>query len=608
MGVGYLKIEMRTGGGALPVSGANIIIRDSSGKILNQLKADESGNTVAVPLNTPDKASTLRTNNPGPYYSTYDVEIRHDRFISNIIRGVQVFDTVTSTLPVSMAPVLRTFEQSNLEREVNIPSHGLLTQVGRKQQGPKVQPQVLHDVAIPEYITVHLAHPDSWARNVRVKFIDYIKNVASSEIYPTWPQASLEANIYAQITFALNRVYTEWYRSRGYDFDISNSTSVDQAFVDGGEIFENISVIVDKIFNQYVRRQGHKEPFFTMFCNGTTSTCPGGLSQWGTVDLAEQGMNPFQILDHYYPDDIEIVETNNTISVVESYPGVALREGSQSPSVEIMQRYLNRIRVNYPLIPQIANPNGMFGSDTTEAVKTFQSIFGLTPDGVIGKETWYKISYLYVAVKKLGELESEGEWIDIGEVPPTVVLIEGSKGAPVAQLQFILNTISWFYPTVPSVIRDAMFRATTKKAVIEFQKTFNLPADGVVGRANWDMLYKVYKGIENNVVIPKPLPGTVPPTEPPPPVEPPPETGPPYPGMLLRVGSRGESVLIMQQYLNVVSKVYPAIPKLAADGIFGRRTKSAVIAFQKQFGLFADGIIGPATWKRIVAEYNKISI
>ena len=293
MGVGFLKIEARTGNGALPVSGANIVIRDSSGKILNQLKTDESGNTEAVPLSAPDKASTLKYNNPGPYYSTYEVEVSHARFITNVIRGVQIFDTVTSTLPVSMAPVPRTFEKSNLVREVNIPSHGLLTQEGRKQQGPKVQPKVLRDVAIPEYITVHLAHPDSWARNVRVKFIDYIKNVASSEIYPTWPQASLVANIYAQITFALNRVYTEWYRSRGYEFDISNSTSVDQAFVDGRDVFENISMIVDKIFNQYVRRQGHKEPFFTMFCNGTTSTCPGGLSQWGTVELAEQGYESF---------------------------------------------------------------------------------------------------------------------------------------------------------------------------------------------------------------------------------------------------------------------------------------------------------------------------
>ncbi|MFF2290056.1 hypothetical protein [Peribacillus butanolivorans] len=174
----------------------------------------------------------------GPYYSTYDVEIRRKGFISNVIHGVQIFDSVTSTLPVNMAPVPRTFEKSNLVREVNIPTHGLQTQVGRNQKGPLKPPKVLREVAIPEYVTVHLAHPDSWARNVRVKFIDYIKNVASSEIFPTWPQASLEANIYAQITFALNRVYTEWYRSRGYDFDISNSTSVDQAFVDGRDIFK----------------------------------------------------------------------------------------------------------------------------------------------------------------------------------------------------------------------------------------------------------------------------------------------------------------------------------------------------------------------------------
>ncbi|MGW6302114.1 peptidoglycan-binding protein [Peribacillus butanolivorans] len=583
MGLGSLKIEARTGDGTLPVPGANIAIKDTNGKILYQLKTDESGNTEAVALSAPDKTQTLKHDNPGPYYSTYDVEIRRKGFISNVIHGVQIFDSVTSTLPVNMAPVPRTFEKSNLVIEVNIPTHGLQTQVGRNQKGPLKPPKVLREVAIPEYVTVHLAHPDSWARNVRVKFIDYIKNVASSEIFPTWPQASLEANIYAQITFALNRVYTEWYRSRGYDFDISNSTSVDQAFVDGRDIFKNISDIVDQIFNQYVRRQGHKEPFFTQFCNGTTSTCPG-LSQWGTVPLGEQGMSPLKILKHYYPDDIEVVETSNTINVTESYPGTPLREGDQGPSVEAMQRYLNRIRANYPLIPQISNPNGVFGSDTTEAVKTFQSIFGLPKDGVIGKDTWYKISYLYVAVKKLGELGSEGEWIDIGETPPTLILKEGSKGAPVAQLQFILNTISKFYPTVPSVIRDATFRATTKNAVMEFQKTFNMTPDGVVGPSTWDMLYKVYNGI-TSVIIPNP----------------------PYPGMLLRVGSRGDNVLIMQQYLNNISTVYTDIPKLSTDGIFGEGTKRAVIAFQKQLGLTPDGIIGPATWNSIVAEFNKIT-
>lgn len=587
MGTGYLKLEVRTGDDALPVSGANIVIKDSSGKIITELKTDGSGNTEAVPLHAPDKENTLKPDHPGPYYLTYDVEVSHENFITNEIHGVQIFDTVSSTLPVNMLPVPKTFEKSHLVHSIIIPEHGLLSREVRNQEGSLIAPIVLKDVAIPDYITVHLGSPNSAARNVRVKFIDYIKNVGSSEIYPTWPQASLESNIYSQITFSLNRVYTEWYRSRGYDFDITNSTSFDQFFVEGRDIYDSISIIVDKIFNVYVRRQGRKEPFFTQFCNGTTSTC-SGLSQWGTVSLANQGMTPIQILKFYYPKDIELVETNNIISITVSYPGAPLREGSKGPDVQEMQRYLNRIRANYPLIPVISNPNGEFGSDTASTVKTFQGIFDLTQDGVIGKETWYKISYVYVSVTKLAELDSEGEWIGIQDSPPSVVLREGSKGTYVAQLQFILNYISAFYPYISPVIQDATFRATTKTAVIQFQKAFNLTPDGVVGPATWNMLYKVYKGID--VVVP-----------------PQPPTSPPYPGTLLRVGSRGNNVLLMQQYLNVISKVYPSIPKLSEDGIFGNATQRAVIAFQRQFSLSADGIIGPITWNHIVAEYNKIN-
>lgn len=601
MGVGTLRIEARTGDGALPVHGADVFIKDGNGQILNQLKTDENGNTEEIALSSPDKKQTLGANNPGPHYSICDVEVRHEGYITNIIHDVQIFDGISSVLPVNMSPMPKTPAKSNLVKINTIPSHGLLTQVGRRQEGPLITPYVLKEVAIPEYITVHLAHPDVAARNIRVKFIDYIKNVGSSEIYPTWPEASLEANIYCQITFALNRVYTEWYRSRGYDFDISNSTSVDQYFVEGRNIFDSISNIADRVFNAYVRRGGRKEPFFTQFCNGTTSTCPG-LSQWGTVPLAEQGFTPLQILQYYYPSDIEVVENNNIVNISESYPGVALREKNQGPDVEIMQRYLNRIRANYPLIPQISNPNGVFGSDTTNAVKTFQSIFQLTPDGVIGKSTWYKISYLYVAVKSLAELKSEGEWINIGSTPPTTVLKEGSKGTDVAQLQFILEYISEFYPTITPPIRDGAFGATTKAAVAQFQQTFNLTADGIVGPATWNMLYDVYKGIDDNVDVP---------TEPinPPPLEPdlPTETTPPYPGVLLRIGSRGDNVLLMQQYLQVISKAYPTIPKITADGIFGNGTQGAVIAFQKQFGLTSDGIIGPDTWNKIVEEYKKMN-
>ncbi|MDD6097960.1 MAG: spore cortex-lytic protein, partial [Oscillospiraceae bacterium] len=200
---------------------------------------------------------------------------------------------------------------------------------------------------IPETITVHLGTPDSGAANVTVNFPDYVKNVASSEIFPTWPESSLRANIYVITTFALNRIYTEWYRSRGYDFDITASTQFDQKFINGREIFENISRLVDELFNDYVRRQGSIEPLFTSFCNGTTTTC-AGLSQWGTVTLAEQGKTPYEILQYYYGDDIDIVKNAPVKSAQFSFPGIPLELGSSGNDVRTMQIYLNRISRNYP--------------------------------------------------------------------------------------------------------------------------------------------------------------------------------------------------------------------------------------------------------------------
>ena len=238
---------------------------------------------------------------------------------------------------------------------------------------------------IPQQITVHLGAPgDSTARNVTVPFIDYIKNVASSEIYPTWPEDALRANIYAIISFALNRIYTEWYPSRGYNFDITNTTQYDQAFVPDRDIFENISRIVDDIFNDYVVRQGNIEPLFTQFCNGTTSTC-AGLSQWGTVSLANEGLTPFRILQNYYGDNIGIVENAPIVNLEESYPGEPLKLGDSGNNVKIIQTELNRIARNYPAIPKIAEENGIFGVDTENAVKKFQEIFNLEQTGTVNK-------------------------------------------------------------------------------------------------------------------------------------------------------------------------------------------------------------------------------
>ena len=236
---------------------------------------------------------------------------------------------------------------------------------------------------VPEQITVHLGPPDSNAANVTLPFTDYVKNVASSEIYPTWDESALRANILAIISFALNRVYTEFYRSRGYNFEITNSTAYDQAFVNGRNTFENIDAIVDDIFNNYLRRPGFVEPLAAKFCNGTTVTCEG-LSQWGSQNLAEQGYNSVDILRTYYGDNIEIVTNAPVQGLVQSYPGTALRRGSTGPNVVVVQTSLNRVGQNYPAIPKISPVDGIFGSQTENAVRRFQEIFGLTPDGVVG--------------------------------------------------------------------------------------------------------------------------------------------------------------------------------------------------------------------------------
>ena len=268
---------------------------------------------------------------------------------------------------------------------------------------------------IPETITVHLGYPDVEAPNVTVDFSSYIKNVASSEIYPTWPESALRANIYAITSFALNRIYTEWYRSRGYDFDITATTQFDQMFINGREYFENISYLADELFNDYVRRQGTVEPLFTAFCNGTTSTCKG-LSQWGTVTLANRGYTPYEILQYYYGENIDIVRNAPVRTNMPSFGGIDLAVGSAGNDVKSLQVFLNRISGNYPAIPKIPQADGIFDEATAAAVRTFQQVFGLEPTGIVNASTWYRITYIYTSVKHIAELNSEG--VRLEEISP----------------------------------------------------------------------------------------------------------------------------------------------------------------------------------------------
>ena len=349
--------------------------------------------------------------------------------------------------------------------------------------------------AIPQRITVHLGYPSSNAANVTIPFIDYVKNVASSEIYPTWDESALQANILAIVSFALNRVYTEFYRSRGYDFDITSSTAIDQAFVNGRSYFENISRLVDNLFNDYLRRPGFVEPLAAKFCNGTTVTCEG-LSQWGSQNLAQQGLNSTQILRNYY-GNVEIVNNAPIRGITSSYPGTPLRRGSSGPSVVVIQVELNRISQNYPAIPKLATTDGIFGSRTEAAVRKFQEIFNLTVDGVVGKATWYALVRLYTAITNLSELRSQGQqFYSINWEYPNG-LQEGSSGDKVRHLQYMLSVLSAYIQNIPSVAVDGIFGPATRDAVVAAQRYFGLPETGLVDAQTWEEIYDQFSGIEN---------------------------------------------------------------------------------------------------------------
>ncbi|MCM1253308.1 MAG: LysM peptidoglycan-binding domain-containing protein [Clostridium sp.] len=497
MAIGYLIIQARTAHDAVPLANVQIKILDDEGRNVYELTTDESGETPMVSLETVEKGLSLDSYYAGEPYVSYGVLARSAGFDSVHVSGIPIYEGETAVLPVTLVP-MQSMQRAPETTEIVIGRPAAAMRQGRYQEEPVAEPRILRQVVIPEPITVHLGAPSSYAANVQVSFPDYVKNVASSEIYPTWPEASLRANIYAIITFALNRVFTEWYRSRGYDFDITNSTAYDQYFVYGRPIYESINRVVDDIFNEYVRRRGQNAPYFTSFCNGTTTTC-AGLSQWGTVTLAQRGLTPIQILRTYYPDDIEIAETDAVTGILSSYSGTPLRVGSTGLNVQTVQTYLNRIRNNYPAIPAITDEAGVFGNSTRAAVIKFQSIFGLGADGIVGKATWYKLSEVYAAVTRLAELDSEGTTLGIGTVPPDSVLRMGSRGADVLTLQYLLNQISEYYPTVPGVTQDGVFGTGTQQAVIAFQRTAQLAQDGVVGAATWRALYQSYLGIENNV-------------------------------------------------------------------------------------------------------------
>lgn len=440
---------------------------------------------------------------------------------------------------------------------------------------------------IPTYITVHLGAPASNARNIRVQFTDYIKNVASSEIYPTWPEESLRANIFAILSFALNRVFTEYYRSQGYDFDITNNTAYDQKFIPGREYFSTITRIVDEQFNSYLVRGNQIQPLAAQYCSGRGTTCDG-LSQWGSVDLAYNGYSSLRILRYYYGNDVYIVYNAPTASNIPSYPGTLFRLGSAGEEVRTIQRQLNRIAANYPAIPKVEVNAGIYNGATRKSVIAFQQIFGLDVDGIVGKETWYRLKYIYNSVKRLSELYSEGLTISEVERMYSRVLRRGDRGMPVWIIQYYLNFLAFFNPELQEVDTDGIFGPLTESAVKTFQNYYGLTADGIVGRATWNALMDAYNGVL--YALPEEYKSY---------------SSLLYPGYFITTGSSGKVVEQLQTFLRTISQNDPTVPPVTVDGIYGNQTKNAVLSIQRKNNITQTGEVGPVTWNAIVNLYNE---
>ena len=595
MAKGYILVRLFKVKDALPITKAKLKIINAENKEVvyeNEDAFDISGRSKNIEVITPEKSLSLKPYEEGMLpYGVYDIEVDSEKDGKVIVEGVSVFEENTSIQNIEIVHENNKNNFKSSPKQIVISPQKLVMKNGLgEKQGISITPYVLDQVYIPEFIIVHLGAPSAAAENVTVGFIDYIKNVASSEIYPTWPEEALKANIYCQISFALNRIYTEWYRNKGYSFQITNSTAYDQYFIKGRNIFENISKIVDDIFSKYIITIGNKTPFFAQYCNGTTVTCDG-LSQWGTVDLAKAGMEAFGIIKYYFGDDKELVRATIIEGIPESYPGTPLRLNDINENVKVIQKQLNRISKNFPAIPKIPLEDGNFGKDTEEAVKTFQRTFNLTPDGIVGRATWYRISSIYVGVKRLAELEQEPEE-EIKEPEgdgkyPGYLLKYGSRGEKVREMQSYLAEIAKYY-NIPSILPDGIFGNITKQTVIEFQRLFGLDADGIVGVSTWDMIYNVYKKLERKNIRETYIYSSD------------------YPGYVLKEYLISDDIKWLQTYLNAIAKFYKDVPTIAVDGIYRKRTRNAVSSFQRLFGLSPTGEIGYNDWNKLISVYKSL--
>ena len=581
---GTLRIQTFAARQSAPMEGVTVAVQ-GDGFTLHCI-TDATGSAADIPVEAPACTLSLDEDNTIRPYAVVSLTAAKSGYRTVRIEGIQIFAGQITLAQPAMIPV--TEEGKDIPNApIIIPPHPLFAGSGGSGAQPveNCVPRVLDKVIIPKNITVHLGKPAASARNVTVSFRDYIANVASSEVYPTWPEQALRANIHCQISLALNRIYTEWYPSKGYTFNITNSTSYDQYYVHGRTVFDVMVRITDDIFNTYLRKRGTVNPYYSEYCDGKSVTCPG-LKQWGTVTLANQGRNALQILKYYYGNDIEIVRTSNIQSIPQSYPGSPIRQGDSGTAVFTLQRQLNRITKDYPFLG-LLTVDGVFGAKMAATVRAFQKQFNLTADGVVGRQAWYKISYIYVSVKDLAELTSEGE-VSSGTLSDGTwggtVLRTGSTGSAVEQLQFWLNTLAQYESSIPSLTVDGVYGTGTANAVRAFQRKYGLTVDGVVGRATWTEVYDQFRSIQSDNGTPNA-----------------------YPGTALREGSSGQNVRLVQFWLKIARTVYPSLSNVTVDGRFGSATAAAVRRFQTYFGLTSDGVVGRTTWNKLYEVYNDIA-
>lgn len=511
-------------------------------------------------------------------FGTYEVVVSKTGFVTRRFTGEQIFENITSLRKVKLT---RATGDNDEEDVVDTPKTRRITPAPTPDV-PTASAVTFGEVIIPEDITVHLGSPYENAENVTIPYTEYLKNVIASEIYPTWPEEAIIANFYAQNSLTLNRIYTEWYKSQGYDFQITSSTAFDQAFFYDRSTFEETNAIVDRLFRNYVSRVNSTEPLFTSYCDGRQTTCEG-LSQWGTVTLARQGQNYFQILTNYYGDDIEIRTASVEEIPPDSFPG-NLSVGSSGEDVLNIQQRLNRIGIDYPQLPFVLSLSSYYDIDTEIAVRAFQRIFGLPITGIVDSDTWYEVQYIYTAVKQLATLDSEGERPESDAFNGTDKTV-GDRGTEILRIQWYLNRISYFLNgELPTSAPTGIFTQSTANNVKEFQKYFDLPQTGIINEATWNRIVSVYYSLLQNFPEEE-------------------EVLESYPGTPIRQGDEGENVLYIQQALNSIRNTISGINYLSEDGKFGSATSTAVRQFQEFFSLTPDGIVGPETWRRIAEIY-----